>query len=62
MIYVEKIPDGCVCGWLAMSQPDPGMQWKLVKPEPMCHFLDHHSTETYTQLGLHEQSEWEVGR
>lgn len=60
MIYVDKIPDGCVCGWLTLEPPEREGRWKLVKPHPMCHFLDHHSKTTYIQLGLDE--EWEVER
>lgn len=60
MIYVDRIPDGCVCRWLQLHSPYHEGQWRLVAPEPMCHFLDHHAKESYIQLSLDEEPEWEV--
>jgi len=61
MIYVDDIPEGCVCGWLVMKPSEREGRWRLVRPHPLCHFLDHHAKESYTQPTLDGEPEWEVG-
>lgn len=61
MIYVDVIPVDCVCGWLAWNseKEHPG-EWRLVRPEPMCRYLDHHAKESYTQPSLEDEPGWEI--
>lgn len=60
MINADRIPEGCLCGWVNPRHGDSRAQWELIRPEVFCPHPDHHVGQAYFQLTLDEQPEWEV--